>query len=87
MRILGRFVVALVVAVAASAVAAGVFLPVAGVLEGGDFNCFATGIAECIEAFQWGLLLYGPWFVIVGAVAGTPLLLMLWAWWESRHGR
>ena len=80
MQTLGRFVVALIVAVALSLVAAGCFLPIAGMLEGGDFNCFATSVMECVSFFQLSMLVYGPWFVIAGAIVGTPLLLMLWAW-------
>lgn len=83
MQTLGRFGVALIVAMAVSAVAAGLFLPIAGLLEGGDFNCFATDLQECARTFQLSMLLYGPWIVIGGAVVGTPLLMMLWAWRES----
>lgn len=82
MQTLGRFIVALIVAVAVSIVAAGCFLPLAGIVEGGNMNCFTTSLTECVSYFQWSILLYGPWFAIVGAVVGTPLLLMLWAWRE-----
>lgn len=80
MQTLGRFIIALIVAVALSIVASGCFLPIAGIVEGGDANCFATSLAECVSYVQWSILLYGPWFAIAGAVVGTPLLLMLWAW-------
>ncbi|MGG4604045.1 hypothetical protein ACLPHM_04535 [Paenalcaligenes sp. Me131] len=80
MQTLVRTLLALISAVALSVVVAGLFLPVASVLQGAEFTCLSEGITECVSWIPMSAVLYGPLFAIVGAVVGTPLLLMLWAW-------
>lgn len=80
MQTLVRTLLALLVAVALSVVVAGLFLPVVSVFQGPEFSCLNEGIGVCFSWIPMSALLYGPLFVIVGAVVGTPVLLMLWAW-------
>lgn len=79
MRTLGTLIVSAVSAILVSLIVAGLFLPVYGIFEGGSYNCLTDGIGECASMFPLSALIYGPLFSIVGALAGTPVFMVILA--------
>lgn len=79
MKTLGTLIVSAVLAIFASLVAAGLFLPVYGIFQGGSYNCLNDGIRECTVMIPLSALIYGPLFSIVGTLLGTPVLMAILA--------
>ncbi len=77
---LGALVVSAVLAVFASLIVAGLFLPIYGIFQGGPYNCLNSGMGECISMISLSALIYGPIFSIAGALIGTPVLMMILTW-------
>ena len=74
------FVLAIVLATATSLIVAGLFLPFAGMLEGGEYNCLNDGVLSCVSMIPLSALIYGPLFTIVGTVIGTPVFMLVLEW-------
>lgn len=74
---LGALVISAALAVTASLVVAGLFLPIYGIFQGGTYNCLNSGIGECVSYIPLSALIYGPIFSIAGTVVGTPVFMII----------
>ncbi|HEV7320246.1 MAG TPA: hypothetical protein VGO04_16735 [Ensifer sp.] len=79
MRTLGTLIASAVLAFVVSLLAAGLFLPIYGIFQGGSYNCLKDGIAECTSMIPFSALIYGPLFSIGGVLIGTPVFMVILA--------
>ncbi|MGX5718790.1 hypothetical protein [Shinella zoogloeoides] len=80
MKTLGRLVLSAILAILASLIVAGLFLPVYGIVEGGSYNCLSDGVGTCLSEIPLSALLYGPLFSIAGLLVLTPVFMTILSW-------
>lgn len=80
MKTLGRLVLSAILAILASLIVAGLFLPVYGIVEGGPHNCLPDGVGTCLSEIPLSALLYGPLFSIAGLLILTPVFMTILSW-------
>jgi len=80
MKTLGRLVLSAILAILASLIVAGLFLPVYGIVEGGPYNCLPDGVGTCLSGIPLSALLYGPLFSIAGLLVLTPVFMTILSW-------
>lgn len=89
MKILALLIQSAALAISASLIVSGLFLPFHGLLEGGPSNCLTMDIGACLADISLSALIYGPLFCIFGTLIGTPAFMILltgrdWRVWIRR---
>jgi len=71
-------IAAALISFATSVLAAGLFLPVYGIIVGDGHSCLAYGgWRDCLNGIPISALIYGPLFSIIGTPLGTPVVWVL----------
>ncbi|BDR08860.1 hypothetical protein CTR2_R21980 [Comamonas thiooxydans] len=78
MKILGRLVLSVFLALLASLAVAALFLPFHSIFLPPDgVSCLHESLSGCMRTLEISLLVYAPLFCIIGVLIGTPIFMLL----------